>query len=82
MRALSRLDRVYPALTAKERARLVLQAWKDDGEGDSLVRTTMPPDQAREFNRYIGLMNGANQKLGAYLIALGALVDQVSIKYG
>jgi hypothetical protein len=37
-----RLDRLYPALTAKERALLVLRAWKADQEEDVAVRRTMP----------------------------------------
>ena len=55
-----RLDRLYPALTAKERALLVLRAWKADQQEDAAVRRTMPSDQARDFNHYIHLMNAAN----------------------
>jgi hypothetical protein len=43
----------------------------------------MPPEQAREFNRYVGLMNGVNAFLTFYtgildqsLAAHGALVAQ------
>jgi hypothetical protein len=75
-----RVDRLYPALTARERAVLVLRAWKEGGEEDSLVRRTMPPYQAAEFNQYINLMNGVNE-LRPYVLALGLLVDQLGLRF-
>ncbi len=77
-----RLDRLYPGLTARERALLVLEAWKEGGEEDLQVRNTMPNSQVEEFNRYIALMNGCNQHLGPYLLLLSALVEQLSLKLG
>jgi len=41
----SRLNKLYPALSARERAVLVLKAMKEDGEEDRRVRQTMPPAQ-------------------------------------
>jgi hypothetical protein len=75
-----RLNRVYPALTAKERALLVLRAWKKGEEEDRMVRLTMPDRQASEFNRYIDLMNGVNE-LRPYVLALGLLVDQLGLRF-
>ena len=54
-----RLNKLYPGLTAKERAVLVLKGWKQDTEEDPLVRRTMPVEQGAEFNIYIDLLNGA-----------------------
>ncbi len=76
-----RLDKLYPALTAKERALLVLRAWKQDEEEDRQVRLTMPDGQAREFNRYIDLMNGA-YRLTPYIHVIGLHIDQLNLRYG
>lgn len=46
-----RLDKVSETLTAKERALLVLRAWKEDREEDPTWRWTMPSEQVAEFNR-------------------------------
>jgi len=76
-----RLDKLYPALTAKERALLVLRAWKQDEEEDRRVRLTMPEGQIREFNRSIDLMNGAHS-LTPYIYVLRLHIDQLSLRYG
>ncbi len=76
----SRIDKLFPALTAKERGILVLQAWKQGTEEDPLVRTTMPPEQGTEFNRYIGLMNSVHD-LAPYILGLRALVDQLGLRF-
>jgi len=60
----------------------VLQAWKEDAEEDRQVRTTMPDSQVPEFNRHIALMNGANQRLGPFVILLYALVEKLGLRYG
>jgi hypothetical protein len=75
-----RLDRLYPALTAKERALLVLRAWKADQEEDAQVRRTMPDSQAQEFNRYIHLMNAANLDAGKYIAALKGISGELNLK--
>ncbi len=77
-----RLENLYPSLTAKERAILVLKAWKEDGEEDPLVWETMPPEQGVEFSRLIDLMKAVNRGLGPYLVLLHALVDQLGTKHG
>jgi hypothetical protein len=75
-----RLDRLYPALTAKERALLVLRSWKGDQQEDAAVRRTMPQSQALDFNYYIHLMNAANLDLGKYIVALSLTATQLSSK--
>jgi hypothetical protein len=75
-----RLDRLYPALTAKDRALLVLRAWKADQEEDVAVRLTMPQSQAHEFNHYIHLMNAANRDLGMYIAALKGIGNELGLK--
>lgn len=77
-----RLDKLYPGLTARERALLVLQAWKEGTDEDPQVRKTMPSSQVDEYNRYIALMNGCNQHLAPYILLLSALVEQLSLKLG
>ena len=75
-----RLDRLYPALTAKERALLVLRAWKADQEEDAAVRLTMPQSQARDFNHYVNLMNAANGGLALYVAALNGIAKEQGLK--
>ena len=76
----SRIDKLFPALTAKERAILVLTGWKRDTEEDPLVRQTMPAEQGGEFNRYIELMNAVHD-LAPFILGLRALVDQLGLRY-
>jgi len=76
-----RLDKLYPALSAEERAVLVLKAWKEDKEPDPAVRYSMPHTQAREYNRLIDLMNAANFQLGQYVLVVELLVGQLDLRY-
>ena len=76
-----RLDKLYPALSAKERALLVLRSWKKDEDEDRRVRLTMPDGQIAEFNRFIDLMNGA-YLLTPYIHALRLHIDQMGLRYG
>ena len=76
-----RLDKLYPALTAKERALMVLRSWKQDEDEDRRVRLTMPEGQVSEFNRFIDLMNGA-YLLTPYIRALRLHIDQLGLRYG
>jgi len=76
-----RMNKLYPELTARERAVLILRASKEDKTEDARVRMTMPEGQVREFNRYIDLMNGANG-LGAPIVGLRTLVGQLGLRLG
>jgi hypothetical protein len=80
--ASNRADKLFSALSAKERALLVLRAWKEGGEADRQVRSTMPLNQVESFNHYIDLMNSVNESLGRYLIVLRAQVEQLGLING
>ena len=58
----ARLNKLMPALTARERAILILRSWKEKTPEDPLWRLTLPQNQATEFSRLIDLMNAVNQK--------------------
>lgn len=79
MKGDTRLDRLFPALAAKERALAVLKAWKEGGDEDRLIRATMPDRQVAEFNRYIAIMNGVNERLGPWVLLLRANVEQLGL---
>jgi hypothetical protein len=76
-----RINKLYPELTARERAVLVLRAWKEDAREDSRVRTTMPESQYREFDSYIDLMNGTHS-LSPAVVGLGSTVEQLALRFG
>jgi hypothetical protein len=75
-----RLERLYPALTAKERAILTLQDFKAGREQDHKLLSSAPEKQADEFNRYIGLMNAANGELGLVIAFLKERVEQEELR--
>ena len=77
-----RLDRLYPALTARERAILVLKAHHAGQRHDPMITFTMPSDQGPEFRRLIGLMNAVNVELAMSLNMLRAQLRQTEIKAG
>jgi hypothetical protein len=72
-----RLDKLMPALSAKERFLLELQSYKEGEKPNSAVRKTTPDDQTAEFNYYIRLFNKVNRKLGAYTIVVRLLVEKL-----
>lgn len=82
MSASTRSGKLFAALTARERGLLVLRAWKDGGEEDRLVRSTMPDSQVAEFNELIEMMNGVNQRLGPYILLLRATVEKLGLIMG
>jgi len=77
-----RLDKLTPALTAKQRAVLILRAWKEGGPQDPQIRSSMPPEQALEFNHYIGLMNGVNVFLTFYTGVLDQALAHLDARLG
>ncbi|MBI5285334.1 MAG: hypothetical protein HY874_09595 [Chloroflexi bacterium] len=81
MSAEQRLNRLYPALTAKERGLLVLHAYKTGEQPDSLIYSTAPSSQGREFNRYIRMMNAVNIELAAVLFVLRERVGKLDLKF-
>jgi hypothetical protein len=78
----ARLDKLTPALTAKERAILVLRACKEGAPQNPLIRSQMPPGQALEFNHYIGLMNGVNVFLTFYTGVLNEALALLDARHG
>ena len=77
-----RLQNVTSALSAKERAVLVLRSWKEGKDEDRAWRWSMPDAQAPEFNRLIGLMNGVNRNLAPLVLHLQAGVEMLSLRLG
>ena len=75
-----RLNRLTPGLSAKERAILVLESWKEGREEDYQLRATMPPQQVPEFNRLIELMNGTMLRLSTYILILDAEVEKLELR--
>ena len=65
----ARLNKLVPALTARERAVLLLRSLHEKTPEDPAWRSTMPPSQARELNRYIGLINACNLQV-PYMITV------------
>ena len=81
MSAEGRLDRVYPALTAKERALLLLRYYREDIDEDPAIRSTMPSTQVWEFNRLLRLISAVNTEIAYLLMLLKARATQVDLKY-
>ncbi len=81
MTGLNRLQKLYPALTAKERAILVLKACREDRDEDLRVRQSMPRQQITKFNRLIDLIRGVYH-LALYIALLEQSVDNLSLRYG
>jgi hypothetical protein len=77
-----RLDRLASSLTARERALLVLRAWKEDREEDRSWRSSMPDAQAPAFNHYVARMTGVNNGLIPYVLLLRAEVDKLQLRFG
>ena len=76
-----RLNRVYPALTAKERGILILQACKAREKPDRLIYDTTPSSQGPAFNRYIRLMNAVNIELASALFTIRQQIAMIDLKY-
>jgi hypothetical protein len=76
-----RLDRLYSALSAKERGLLVLQAHKAGEQPDRTIYDTCPFAQAAAFNRYIHLMNAVNFELASVLYIIHEQVEKTDLKH-
>jgi hypothetical protein len=76
-----RLDRLYGALTPRERAALVLRAWKDGREPDSRLLRSTTDREAVEYNRILGLLSATNGGLTQFLVIIHLLVGQLEIKF-
>ncbi len=76
-----RLERLYPALSAKERAVLILRAWKEGRDHDPRIRRTVPDAQLDAYGRLIGLLQGASDALSHYIVVVHQLVEQLDLRY-
>ena len=75
-----RLDKLCSALTAQERAILILRSWKEGHDEDPQLRRTMPLSQVTVFNAYIDLMHGISD-LSPYVLLLQQQVAHLGLKY-
>src|SRR6266540_3344369 len=78
----ARLNKLMPALSAKERAILVLRSFKDKTPENPMWRRTMPKSQYAEFNRLIDLMNACDLNLGDLITGSLLLVQQLEARLG
>src|SRR5262245_55778270 len=76
----ARLNRLTPALSARERGLLVLRAWKEKTAQDPAWRETMPPGQTAEFNRLIDAMNVANHQFAFLITILEKEAEKLELK--
>ena len=81
MSAEQRLERLYPALTAKERGLLVLRAYKAGQRPDPEIYHRTPSIQGPAFNRYIRLMNAVNVELATVLQILQVQVEKLDLRH-
>ena len=75
-----RIQRLLPALSARERAILALRAEKEGEAEDPAVRTTMPVEQVPEFNRLVRLMNAVNHDLAIVVLVIRHEVEELILK--
>lgn len=77
-----RLDNLLPALTAQERALLILRALKNDKEPDPDVLRTAPPQQARSLTHYLFLIRTINEALLPVILFLEQELSQLELLLG
>ena len=73
----SRLGKLAPGLTAKERFILLLRAHNAGEQADPEIRRTMPKSQIRAFNRYAHLAYVANVTVGPVLFAISVHAEGI-----
>jgi hypothetical protein len=78
----TRLDRLMPALSGKERALLVLRNLKEGKPQDPMIARGMLPQEASEYNRLIRLMNACNGELVTLIVFVGQGIEKLSIRMG
>jgi hypothetical protein len=76
----TRLQKVMPTLSAKERGLLLLACLKDGRPEDPLWRKSMPANQVPEFNQFIDLMNVANIQVAAQIAVLEQAVETIEMR--
>lgn len=68
MSASTRSGKLFAALTARERAVLVLRAWKEGREPDPQIKATLPSGQITEYNGLIDLMNEVHGTVSPFVL--------------
>ncbi len=76
----ARLTGLMPALSARERAILILGAFKNKTQEDPRWRSSMPSDQAFELHRLIGLINACGVQLGHLVTFLEGEVETLELR--
>ena len=82
MTASTRTDKLFSALSAKERAVMVLRAWKAGREPDPQIKATMPSNQITEYNGLIDLMNEVHGTVSPFVLLIRAHVEQLGMLEG
>ena len=77
-----RLDRLLPALSAKERAILMLRDFKAEKPQDRQLLNTAPDRQTAELNRLIGLTNAANGDLAHVIVIIRERALKEELRFG
>lgn len=77
-----RLDNLLPALTAQERALLILRAFKTDKEPDPDILRSAPREQARSLARYLFLIRTINEALSPFILFLEQELSQLELLLG
>jgi len=78
----NQLSRFSEGLTAQERAILVLRSMKDKTDEDPIWRLGMPPQQTREFNRYIAMMTACNLEIAFLITFVEEEIEKLSLRLG
>ncbi len=76
----ARLTKLMPALSARERAVLILGSFKNKTLEDPKWRNTMPPDQSAELSRLIGLINACGVQLAHLITFLEGEVEKLELR--
>lgn len=80
-RADDRLGRLFSALTAKERAILILRQFKENKKEDPHISGMAPPRQVRELTFYLLLVQSVNLALGSYVLFLEQQVIHLDLLF-
>jgi hypothetical protein len=76
-----RLENLYSALSAQERAHLILQAIKAEQDADPAVRRTMPETQYPQFNHLMTRIGAVNHDLAILLMVLELHLETLDTKF-
>ena len=78
----NRLQKLFKALTARERASMRLRWFKEDAEEPDALRQTTPWDQFEEVNRLARVGDATNHEVTWYALWLRARLDAVRVRFG